>query len=228
MQTTSTISTPLARSKSAALARVLDLIPKNYHSYTRGECPARKLEMLIRKFHEHYGIGCTPAQRITRRKRGQANALLVLYQPAKSASGETSGGERVNWLLLVTPGDGQVREMEELRSVMESPRLVWLGYELVRHPVRGQTSWTWRRPKEAMAELYALLTEQMRRHQVRAVTETLERVARQPGFAGVREQSWALCGFTRSLGYAEELPPLFYLQKISHGERFVVHAKKPD
>jgi hypothetical protein len=45
----------------------------------------------------------------------------------------------------------------------------------------------------------------------------LTRIARQPGFAGVRQQSWNLCEFARRSGYEGEFPHLFYLEKIPHG-----------
>lgn len=244
-------STPIARSKTAALSRVLDSVPKGYTNYTAGTCTTEKAAKLARKFHERYGIACSPAQRITRKKRGQANALLVMFWPSDLASemesrseaepaseappGEmpdlspasspeqTSAvprppvGAQVNWLLLATGGSGPVHEQEKLRSVMEGPRLYWLGYELVRHSSRGRASWTWRRTKQEMADLYALLAEQQNRRQVTAVAETLLRIGRQPGFSGVREQSWALCQFARGRGYAGELPFLFHVQKVSHG-----------
>ena len=231
-------STPVARSKSAALSRVLDSIPKGYTFCTAGECSIEKMETLARKFHQLYGIACSPAQRITRKKQGLANALLVLFCPIErplavecappddlgfsSASGMPVVPNRVSWLLLATKGSGPIWEQEALLSVTALPRLVWLGYELVRHSVRGALSWTWRRTKAEMADLHALLAEQTNQHFETAVADTLARVARQPGFAGVREQSWALCTFARNCGYARELPHLFYLQKISHGDRLVV------
>lgn len=207
-------STPIARAKTAALSRVLDSIPKGYGHYTAGVCPVAKAAALARKFHERYGIGCTPAQRITRKRKGEANTLLVLYWPPEATE--------VAWLLLATAGRGLVWEQETLRAVTDAPHLVWLGYELVRHARRGQTVWTWRRSKAEMADLYALLAEQLNRRHSAAVADTLARIARQPGFAGVREQSWALCQFARSRGYGGELPHLFYVQKVGHGDRLAL------
>ena len=270
-------TTPIARSKTAALPRILDSVPKGYVYYTVGECPAGKLETLARKFHARYGIGCSPAQRITRKQKGLANAVLVLYLPAgtdEAAGGATefnrerhmaaamdteldsglesslaSGREaslvaaqdseqdafavadsagleapRVRWLLLATEGAGPVHEQEQLRSVLDSRRLVFLGYELVRYSQRGKTSWTWRRTKEAMADLYALLASQLNARQTNAVAQTLLRISRQPGFSGVREQSWELCQFARSRGYAGELPYLYFVEKVKQGERLVLQA----
>ena len=219
-------STPIAHSKSAALARVLDLLPKGYTHYTAGTYPAGKLLALARKFHERYGIGCSPAQRVLRKRRGEANALFVVYCPPApkesidlSSLSATGTEQNAQWLLLATPGIGPVWAEERLRAVTDRPRLQWLGYELIRHPVRGQTAWTWQRPKEAMAELYALLAQQLGRRQESAIRDTLIRIAHQPGFAGVRQQSWALYEFARQRGYASQCPPLFHLQKMSHGVR---------
>lgn len=237
-------TTPLARSKTSALSRVLDNLHKGYAFYTAGECSAGKTMTLLRKFHERYGIGCTPAERLTRKSKGLANALLVLYwpddgqaelklkPPADSAAASpfevpvssTLAMIKVSWLLLVTEGMGPVWEKEKLLSVLDKRRLNWQGYELIRHTVNGKTVWTWRRTKEEMENLYRLLGEQLGRRHYSAVADTLERIARQPGFAGVREQSWQLCEFARQRGYEEALPHLFYVQKVSHGERIVIDS----
>lgn len=205
-------STPIARSKTAALSRILDSVPKGYQRYTSGTVSAAKAGALANKFHARYGIGCSPAQRLTRKSKGIANAVLAMYWP--------QGAVEVNWLLLATDGTGL--ESEKLRPVDEKPRLSWLGYELIRHSVQGRTSWTWRRPREEMAELHALLAHQANLKHQKALSETLERIARQPGFSGVRAQSWALCQEARRRGYGGELPHLFFIQKISHGDRLAL------
>ncbi len=203
------LSTPVSQNKTAALSRVLDSIPKGYTRYTSGAVVAKKATGLAQKLHDRHGIGRTPAQRITRKKHGRANALLVLYWP--------EGADRVEWLMLFTAGE--LDSPEQLLDVTDKRRLTWLNYELVRHSTRGTTSWTWRRPKQEMSELHALLAEQLTRRHYGAVTETLQRIARQPGFHGVRTQSWALCQEARRRGYPDELPHLFYVQKLSHGDR---------
>lgn len=207
-------STPIARSKTAALSRVLDAVPRGYTHYTSGVIRADKAIALANKLHGLYGIGCTPGQRIARKKRGEANALLVLYWPENCGT--------VDWLMLVTPGRGVIHEREKLRDVTTKPRLTWLGYELVRYSTRGVTRWTWRRRKEEMQYWYAVLTEQAYRRHMAGVTDTLEAIARQPGFHGVREQSWALCQYAFKHGHLGELPFLFYVRKVSHGERLLL------
>jgi len=205
-------STPIARSKTAALCRILDSVPKGYQRYTFGTVNAAKAGALANKFHALYGIGCSPAQRLTRKSKALANAIFVMYWP--------EGADEVHWMLLATVGTGL--ESEKLRLVDEKPRLSWLGYELVRYSAQGRTSWTWRRPREEMAELYALVAHQANAKHLTALEETLVRIARQPGFSGVRAQSWALCQEARRRGYGGQLPHLFFLQKVSHGDRLAL------
>src|SRR5690606_27348065 len=125
---------------------------------------------LIEKFHAKYGIGCTPSQRVTKKKQGLANVALVLYWP--------EGAEIVSWLLLATEGDGL--EEEVLSLVTDRRRLNWLGYELVRRAHRGRTAWTWKRPRQTMADAYNELTALLHHRQQKAILELLTRLSRQP------------------------------------------------
>lgn len=202
-------STPIARSKTAALARILDCVPRGYHRYTFGTVKAAKAEALARKFHALYGIGCTPAQRLTRKKKGLASALLVMYWLPES--------QDVHWLLLATDGNGL--ETEHLRTSREKPRLRWLGYELARYVSQDGVTWTWRRPREDMTDLHALIASQANLRHFSGLAETLERIARQPGFHGIRVQSWSLLQEAKRRGFEGELPRLFFVQKVCHGER---------
>ncbi|POA99883.1 hypothetical protein C2134_03840 [Chromobacterium sinusclupearum] len=131
-----------------------------------------------------------------------------------------AGAGQVEWLLLASEGTGL--EAETLKPVTARPRLTWLGCELVRREARGRTAWTWRRTKQEMAELYALLTSQAQQRHYAVLADTLERIARQPGLHGVRTQSWALCQEACRLGYPGELPHLHYLQKVSHREHLIL------
>lgn len=159
-----------------------------------------------------YGVSCTPAQRFTRKSKGLANAVLVMYWPQDT--------KQVEWMLLATDGDGL--EGETLRTVEVKPRLRWLGYEMARYASSGRTAWTWRRQRQEMAELHTLLEAQAAQRHYAALGETLERIARQPGFHGVRTQSWNLFLEARRRGYPGELPRLFFVQKVCHGERLAL------
>lgn len=204
-----TATTPIAHGKTAALTRVLDSIPRGYTRYTCGTVSPSKANALAQKFHERYGIGCTPAQRVTRRKKGMANALLVMYWPEQT--------EQVKWLLLATHGAGL--ESETLHDVTDKPRLTWLGYELFRRAEHGRNVWSWRRPKAEMQEHFAMIAELRNKRHASALGAYLQMLANQPGFHGVREQTWRLFEDARRRGYGGELPFLFHVQKISHGER---------
>lgn len=143
-------STPIARSKTAALTRVLDLVPRGYTRFIQGFIPTEKTQHLADKFHTKFGIGCTPAQRITRKKKGIANTALVLYAP--------EGCTTVEWVLLAT--DGTCPEDESLQLVTDRRhRMSFLGYELVRRSHRGRVAWTWKRPRKVQADLYEQLYE---------------------------------------------------------------------
>ena len=201
-------STPISRTKSQAMTRVLDVVGRGYTRYTAGTIAAAKVVHLANKFHGMFGVGCTPAQRITRKKHGLANAVLVLYAPEAAV--------RAEWLLLATEGTGL--ENETLADVTDSKRLHFIGYELVRYAHDGRTRWTWRRPKAEMAEHYVYLADLAGKRAWNAVGNLLTRLAAQPGFHGVREQTWGLCQEARRRGYAGDLPHLFYMQKIAHGD----------
>lgn len=205
-------STPIARTKTAALSRVLDVIPRGYTRYTSGVIASEKVIALANKFHRLYGVGATPAQRLIRKRDGLANALLVVHWP--------EGADVAHWLLLAT--DGRGLNQERLHSVGDKPRLNWLGYELIRHATRGGTSWTWRRPKSEMTEHYITLQNYAGRRNEQAMSEFLERLSHQPGFHGVRGQTWALFQAARRFGHTGELPVVYYTQKVSHGERVLL------
>lgn len=205
-------TTPIARSKSAALARILDAIPRGYHSYTYGNVVAAKAIPLAKKFHHLYGIGLAPAQRLRRKQRGCASALLVMYWP--------EGADVVEWMLLVTSGTGL--DERQLKRFDEKPRLQFLGYEMTRHLTSAKTSWTWRRPKAQMEELHTLIAHQAGSGHYAALASTLERIVRQPGFHGVYKQSGELLLAARRRGFSGKLPKRLYMRKISHGDRIIV------
>lgn len=201
-------TTPIARSKTAAMARIVDCVPRGYTRAISGRVAASKARQLAQKFHDRYGVGCTPAQRLTRKGKGLANTLLAMHWP--------EGAEWVEWVLLATEGAGV--EGETWLTLEAKPRLQYLGYELVRHNEARGVRWTWRRPKESMAEAYAVIRDLSNRRQWDSLGAYLQALANQPGFHGVRAQTWQLCQEARAKGYPGETPHLFYVQKTSHGD----------
>jgi len=69
-----------------------------------------------------------------------------------------------------------------------------------------------------MTNLYAELSKDLMRRRHDQVARTLQRLANQPGFHGVRAQSAALFAFATGRGYDGALPPLFFVQKVAHGK----------
>lgn len=129
--------------------------------------------------------------------------------------------DRVEWLLLATDGSGL--DGEALHMVDDSSRLTWLGYELVRRPARGRPAWTWRRPKDEMAELHALVASQASQRHYAALAETLGASVGNRDFMASGPNP-GRCVKKLRRGYEGELPYLFHVQKISHGERLVLSS----
>lgn len=202
-------TTPLSRTHAAALSRVLDSIPRGYSRYTCGVVAKEKVQRLVEKLHHTHQVGASPAQRIMRKQRGQANAVLALYLP--------EWADKAHWMMLFTAGE--LNAHEKLHSIFDKPRMEWQGYELTRHSYKGVTRWTWRRTRGEMEEFYVMLGHQLKMRRWDAVGELLERAARQPGFHGVRDQTWRLCQEACKHGYPGELPFLYYMTKVSHGQR---------
>jgi len=212
--------TPISPTPAASLARILDNIPKGYTRHTCGVIKAEKIRKLVEKFRTRHSIHASPEQRFNRKKKGKANALLTVYlPPAKEDAAVMTVSDTVPWLLQFT--SGELDSPETLTDVTDKPRLQWLGYELVRHAFRGKTSWTWRRSKEKMEGLSGLLVEKCDRRQWREVERFLQHAASEPGFHGVREQTYQLCQAAQQRGYDGPIPHLYYMQKIKHGEPFI-------
>ena len=121
-------------------------------------------------------------------------------------------------MLLATPGDGV--ETERWQDVRD--RRVWLDCQLCRHNDAGEVRWTWRRTSAEMTQLYAELGEEVARRRNGEVARTLQRIANQPGFHGVRTQSAALFEFATNRGYEGELSPLFFVQKVAYGKPLAI------
>lgn len=205
-------STPLARTEAAALTRFLYGVSKGYSRYTMGTIDANRTEYLANKFQSLHLIAATASQRYSRKKKDLANGMLVLYAP--------EGAKQTQWLLLFT--DGELNSHEKLFSVEQKPRTQWLDYELYRYTDKSKLRWSLKRPKAVMRELVEFLHWHLNRRDHASVQRLLQQAANQPGFHGVRGQTWELTQIAQKNGYTRELPFLYYLQKISHGERLVL------
>jgi hypothetical protein len=160
------------------------------HEYTRvctGTAPPERLSALAAKFDALYGIAHTKGQRVVNKRAGRANTLFVAYAPPDEYRLEN---ERLPWVLLATHGEGV--ESERWCEVVDRP--VWLDYQLCRHNDAGEVRWTWRRTSPEMTQLYAELGEDLARQRHNEVARTLQRIANQPGFHGVRAAATARAG----------------------------------
>ena len=96
------------------MQRIQQLAIRRYHWYTSGEVPYKKALKLVAKFDELYGISCNENQRTYRRKKGIANAKLLMHIKPNS--------QVFLWWLLVTDGKGVVHSNEILHLVHESKK----------------------------------------------------------------------------------------------------------
>jgi len=212
---------PISPTPAASLVRILDNVPKGYTRYTCGIIKADKIGALVDKFRIRHGIHINAAQRFNRKKEGHANALLTVYFPApKNNAAAVTISEPVPWLLQFTQGELDSREI--LSDVTQKPHFQWLGYELIRHTFQGKTRWTWRRSKADMEGLFGQLGELCNRRQWREVERFLQSAANQPGFHGVREQTYRLCQAAKLRGYDGPIPHLYHMRKIKHGNPVVI------
>jgi hypothetical protein len=207
--------TPISQTKTQALARALGSVSHGYTRVCMGTVPLERLSALAAKFDARYGIAHTKGQRVVNKRAGRANTLFVAYSPPDEYRVEN---ERLPWMLLATHGEGV--ETERWQDVKDRP--IWLDYQLCRHNDAGEVRWTWRRTSAEMTNLYAELGEDLARRRHDQVARTLQRIANQPGFHGVRAQSAALCAFATSRGYEGPLPTLFFVQKVPHGKPLLI------
>jgi hypothetical protein len=203
-------TTPIAATKTQALARVLTAVTHGYTRVCMGRVPPEKLSRLATKFDAAYRIADTKGRRVINRREGRANTMFAAYSPPPEY---LLLGERIPWILLATSGDGV--ESETWIDIADRP--VWMDYELCRHNAAGEVRWTWRRTKAEMTQLYAEIGEDLARKRHGSVEQMLRRVANQPGFHGVRAQSYGLVEYARARGYSGEAPRLYYVSGVPHG-----------
>jgi hypothetical protein len=210
-------TTPIASTKTQALARVLTGVTHGYTRVCTGTIPPEKLGRLVTKFDVAYRIADTKGRRVINRREGRANTMFAAYSPPMEY---LQPGERLPWILLATVGDGV--ESETWIDIADRP--VWMDYELCRHNDASEVRWTWRRTKAEMTQLYAELGEDLARKRYGMVDKALRRIANQPGFHGVRAQSHALVQYARARGYTGDVPRLYYVSNVPHGTPLCVGA----
>lgn len=181
--------------KTDYMREVVRLVAHGYHWYTSGTTDPKKLSALMLKFDDRYSINATPQQRYRRKAKGECNAHFLVWQ-------DDTGS--VLWLLLVTEGEGVVRQLEDLRDCREKKTRIGLtGYELVKTPRKGEgasAQWTWRIDSENYAAWEERLKTAVRKwhpHNDDLIKQALWSLRRVPGFSESRHQAFALEKFAQ-------------------------------
>ena len=181
--------------KTDFMREVVRLVAHGYHYWTTGTTDPKKLSGLMLKFDDRYAINATPQQRYRRKSKGDNNSQLLVWQDETGA---------VIWLLLVTEGEGVVRQLEALKDCREKKTRIGLtGYELVKTPRKGEgatAQWTWRIDSENYAAWEERLKTAVRKwhpHNDDLIKQALWSLRRVPGFSESRHQAFALEKFAQ-------------------------------
>lgn len=176
--------------KTDFMREVVRLVAHGYHYWTGGTTDPKKLSALILKFDDRYAINATAQQRYRRKSKGDSNTQLLVWQDETGA---------VIWLLLVTEGEGVVRQLEALNDCREKKTRIGLtGYELVKTPRKGEgatAQWTWRIDSEnykAWEERLKTAVRKWHPHNDDLLKQALWSLRRVPGFSESRRQAFAL------------------------------------
>lgn len=197
-------------SKTEAMKRLVYLIAHGYTRYTTGVIPVSKSASLVMKFQDRYAIDRDSMQRYRSRKKGEANAFLVMW-------GEKDATE-LRWWLLVTEGQGTVTDLETLHDVGDKKHRIELtGYEVIRLPREGRApDWTWRMTSDTCAQWQERLRASVRHKREDLLNQAIWSLRRVPGFSQVRKQAFSLVkaaegDWKRVRGNGEPFPHTFAL-----------------
>lgn len=171
-------------SKIATMASILHHVSHSYYFWTSGVVAANRALDLAAKFADLYSVDRTENQRYRARARGQANAVMLFYPIA--------GTRKLQWWLLVTPGDGVVHQRERLLDTRKTgQRLRWSDqYEVSPTTKKGRDrpSWSWRMTKDN----WDGWRERIRRAAISSddsrMRQAMWSLWRSPGFGGIRQQ----------------------------------------
>ena len=182
--------------KTDFMREVVRLVAHGYHWYTTGTTDPKKLSGLMLKFDDRYAINATPQQRYRRKSKGDSNTQFLAWQDETGA---------VIWLLLVTEGEGVVRQLEALKDCRERKTRIGLtGYELLKTPRKGEgatAQWTWRIDSEnfkAWEERLKTAVRKWHPHNDDLLKQALWSLRRIPGFSEARRQGFALESYAKA------------------------------
>lgn len=179
--------------KTTAMQNMLTAVSRGYVWHVSGVVDAARLEALEAKFADLYGTTATVPQRYHRKKIGEAGARFFAYPVPNEP--------RFFWWLLLTDGASLARDRERLLPVTDKRQPLMWGeeYEAVRLPGPDTASaWTWRMTTQRVASWRAEISAAVRqRRDNRALDQVMNRLARLPGFKGVRAQVKDLYSFAK-------------------------------
>ena len=168
------------------MRRIQLLVSRGYNRYVSGEIDRKKAKALYLKFLDRYEIERSNQQRYRMKLRNVANTHLVMWSDSKS--------DIVYWWLLVTPGEGLVDDLEELKSAKDKKTRIQLtGYELLKAPRKDlPAAWTWQMTSENYKAWQERIRAAVRHKSDDLMRQTLYSLRRVPGFAQSRRQAFAL------------------------------------
>lgn len=179
-----------------------------YSRYAYGTSEPEKLEAMLYKFEDRYGINRSKQQRWRAKKSGEANTEIVLLLDS----------EKIHFWLMVSPGSGAVVDMEKPQDLTnKKSRLEITGYELVRVQKSDAVRWTWRMTKQNYADFERRILDACRHKNSDHIDQAFWSLTHMPVFSAMRQQAFDLfrllkIEFRRShrTEYPHELRKNFY------------------
>lgn len=174
--------------KTDAMTELQLLVSRGYYRYCTGIIPQKSAQALTLRFSDRYQINATTMQRYRAKKKGIANAALVLLQE--------KGSDNVFWWLLATEGEGLVHQLEKLQDASDKRQRVTMpqsDYELVKVPRKElKPAWTWRMTPETEEAWGARFKNAIQHNNDLELRQALESLRRVPGFREARKQAFAI------------------------------------
>ena len=177
--------------KTDAMRKILQLVSRGYTRHTKGEIKSNKLQSMIFKFEDRYGISRTTQQRYRAKASGQANSQLVLW---------LSDDHVVSWFLLVTPGEGVIENVEDLKDTKKKKqRLEVTGYKVSKMARKDRNpSWTWRMTHDNRKAWEERLRTAVVAKNDELIRQAMFSLKRTPAFAESRREAFKLFNDTKS------------------------------
>ena len=175
------------------MRRIVHHVSHAYSHYASGEVAPQKAHKLSLKFIDRYGVDRTTQQRYRAKKKGEANAHLVMLFEKDS--------DVISWWLLATEGQGLAHDMEDLKDAKgRKTRIQFKGYELSVKPRKGEglkPAWTWAMTAENKEAWRECLQVAVRARDQSLMKQALYSLKRTQGFARSRRDAFALFNETK-------------------------------